>query len=165
MYISVILWDLLEDFAIVGLALSATSLVNLILSPVMGYVSDRISSPLKLIGVSLCIMAVSYFMLSLSYIYVPLAFVALVLSGIVPSIFTPNLHLHAKSLRIQPTTYFTALEFLSSIVGIVSPLIAAMVIARVGFQTFLTLYATGELLLALTLLAIALRRKFESRSS
>ena len=100
MYISVILWDLLEDFAIVGLALSATSLVNLILSPVMGYVSDRISSPLKLIGVSLCIMAVSYFMLSLSYIYVPLAFVALVLSGIVPSIFTPNLHLHAKSLRI-----------------------------------------------------------------
>jgi hypothetical protein len=40
-----------------------------------------------------------------------------------------------------------------------------MVIARVGFQTFLTLYATGELLLALTLLAIALRRKFESRSS
>jgi hypothetical protein len=77
----------------------------------MGYVSDRISSPLKLIGVSLCIMAASYFMLSLSYIYVPLAFVALVLSGIIPSIFTPNLHLHAKSLRIQPTTYFTALEF------------------------------------------------------
>jgi predicted MFS family arabinose efflux permease len=163
-YISVILWNLLKDFAIVGLALSAAPLANLVLSPVMGYISDKISRPLELIGVSLCILAVSYYMLSLSYTYTPLAFVALILSGVAPSIFTPNLQLHAKSLKIQSTTYFTALEFLSSITGILSPLIAAMVIARTGFETFLALYAIGELLVSLTLLAIALRRKAKSRS-
>jgi hypothetical protein len=162
-YISVILWGLLGDFAIVGLALSVISLANLIFSPIIGYVSDRISSPLELIGVSLCVIAVSYFMLSISYMYTPLVFIALILAGIAPSIFIPNLHIYVKSLKTPPTTYFTALEVLSSIAGMLSPFIAAMVIVRVGFPTFLALYAIGELLLALTLLTIALRRKPRSQ--
>jgi hypothetical protein len=162
-YISVILWDLLGDFAVVGLALSMISLANMIFSPIMGYISDRVSSPLELIGVSLCVIAVSYLMLSISYMYTPLVFIALILAGIASSIFIPNLHIYVKSLKTPPTTYFTALEVLSSIAGMLSPFIAAMVIVKVGFPVFLALYAIGELLLALTLLTIALRRKPRSQ--
>jgi hypothetical protein len=151
-YISVILWNLLKDFSIVGLALSIGSFMNLILSPIMGRMSDKVFKPLTLMGISLCVLALSYITLSLSYIHTFLVFIALVLLGITPSIFIPNLHIYVKSLNVSYTTYFSSLELLSSLTGVISPFIAAMIISRVGFQTFLELYAIGEFLFGLTLL-------------
>jgi len=151
-YISVILWNLLKDFSIVGLALSIGSFMNLILSPIMGRMSDKVFKPLTFMGTSLCILALSYIMLSLSYIHTFLVFIALTLVGIAPSIFIPNLHIYVKSLNVSYTTYFSSLELLSSLTGVISPFIAAMIISRVGFQTFLELYAIGEFLFGLTLL-------------
>gem|GEM_PF-1050632 len=151
-YISVILWNLLKDFSIVGLALSIGPFMNLILSPIIGRMSDKVFKPLTLMGISLCVLALSYITLSLSYIHTFLVFIALVLSGITPSIFIPNLHIYVKSLNVSYTTYFSSLELLSSLTGVISPFIAAMIISRVGFQTFLELYAIGEFLFGLTLL-------------
>lgn len=151
-YISVILWNLLKDFSIVGLALSIGSFMNLILSPIMGRMSDKVFKPLTFMGTSLCILALSYITLSLSYIHTFLVFIALTLVGIAPSIFIPNLHIYVKSLNVSYTTYFSSLELLSSLTGVISPFIAAMIISRVGFQTFLELYAIGEFLFGLTLL-------------
>jgi hypothetical protein len=151
-YISVILWNLLKDFSIVGLALSIGSFMNLILSPIMGRMSDKVFKPLTFMGISLCILALSYITLSLSYIHTFLVFIALTLVGIAPSIFIPNLHIYVKSLNVSYTTYFSSLELLSSLTGVISPFIAAMIISRVGFQTFLELYAIGEFLFGLTLL-------------
>lgn len=67
-YISVILWNLLKDFSIVSLALSIAYFMNLILSPIMGRMSDKVFKPLTFMGTSLCVLALSYITLSLSYI-------------------------------------------------------------------------------------------------
>ena len=157
-YISIILRNILGRFALAGLALSTPYILGLVSRPFLGYVSDRVSMPITLMGFSLCLLSLSYMLLSLSYSHPYLVFLSLAIMGIAPSIFLPNLQIYVKNLRVPPTYYFSMLELLSSICGIISPAVAAIAISAMGFETFLKIYAMAELLLGLALLIAPWRR-------
>jgi MFS family permease len=153
-YISVALWDILRDFSVIGFAISISYISNFILSPFMGHLSDKISKPLYLMGISLCILA-SYYLLSLGYSIPWLAFIALILSTTASTLFSPNIQIYVKKLDIMPQLYFSSLEFMGSLTGMLAPLLASIIIANTNLQNYLTLMAISELIFGITLITKA----------
>jgi MFS family permease len=154
-YISVALWDILRDFSVIGFAISISYISNFILSPFMGHLSDKISKPLHLMGISLCILASSYYLLSLGYSIPWLAFIALILSTTASTLFSPNIQIYVKKLSIMPQLYFSSLEFMGSLTGMLAPLLASIIIANTNLQNYLTLMAISELTFGITLITKA----------
>jgi len=163
-YISVALWDILRDFSVIGFAISISYISNVILSPFMGHLSDKISKPLYLMGISLCILASSYHLLALGYSIPWLAFIALILSTTASTLFSPNIQIYVKKLSIMPQLYFSSLEFMGSLTGMLAPLLASIIIANTNLQNYLTLMAISELIFGITLITKAfLSRKGDER--
>lgn len=154
-YISVALWDILRDFSVIGFAISISYISNVILSPLMGHLSDKISKPLYLMGISLCILASSYHLLALGYSIPWLAFIALILSTTASTLFSPNIQIYVKKLNIMPQLYFSSLEFMGSLTGMLAPLLASIIIANTNLQNYLTLMAISELTFGITLITKA----------
>lgn len=154
-YISVALWDILRDFSVIGFAISISYISNFILSPLMGHLSDKISKPLYLMGISLCILASSYHLLALGYSIPWLAFIALILSTTASTLFSPNIQIYVKKLNIMPQLYFSSLEFMGSLTGMLAPLLASIIIANTNLKSYLTLMAISELIFGITLITKA----------
>jgi hypothetical protein len=121
----------------------------------MGHLSDKISKPLYLMGISLCILASSYHLLSLGYSIPWLAFIALILSTTASTLFSPNIQIYVKKLNIMPQLYFSSLEFMGSLTGMLAPLLASIIIANTNLQNYLTLMAISELIFGITLITKA----------
>ena len=91
-YLSVIMWNIVKDFRIIGLTLTAYYILQIFVSLVLSSLSNRYGEPLKLIGISILTLALSYFILLLSYIrtLTSIMILAIIPFAIASALYIPN---------------------------------------------------------------------------